>query len=128
MELQPFHDILGRSLRSSPAKHSALSDRADSGALQMTETAFHTGEENAPRLAEALPPILTGEKIQLFNMLEKPVMESGAASRVHHHGLCAVLPDAAQCGTLDGAGIIGRKTLELMASNHLGPTSKSTRR
>src|SRR5205085_12664486 len=45
--------------------------------LQMTETAFHTGEQNAGRLAE---PFATdpwnGDKVQLFNMLEQPVMES----------------------------------------------------
>ncbi len=49
----------------------------------MTETAFHAGEENAGRLAEpfATDP-WTGEKVQLFNMLEKPVMESGGGGLV----------------------------------------------
>src|SRR5579863_2467945 len=42
--------------------------------LQMTETAFHTDAANAPRLAEpfANDP-WNGEKIQLFDMCEKPV-------------------------------------------------------
>ena len=31
-------------------------------------------------------------------------------------------------GTLDGTRIIGRKTLELMASDHLGPGVKVERR
>ncbi len=94
--------------------------------LQMAETAFHTGEENAGRLAEpfATDP-WTGEKVQLFNMLEKPVMESGGG------GLVSTTMDYARFaqmllsgGTLDGTRIIGRKTLQLMASNHLGPHVK----
>jgi len=94
--------------------------------LQMTETAFHTGTENAPRLAE---PFATdpwnGDKIQLFNMLEKPVMESGGG------GLVSTTMDYARFaqmllngGELDGARIIGRKTLEFMASDHLDPSVK----
>ncbi len=94
--------------------------------LQMAETGFHTAEENAGRLAEpfAADP-WTGEKVQLFNMLEKPVMESGGG------GLVSTTMDYARFaqmllsgGTLDGTRIIGRKTLQLMASNHLGPHVK----
>jgi CubicO group peptidase (beta-lactamase class C family) len=94
--------------------------------LQMTETAFHTGEENAGRLAEAFPnDPWNGEKVQLFNMLEKPAMESGGG------GLVSTTMDYARFaqmllngGSLDGNRIIGRKTLELMASDHLGPEVK----
>jgi len=57
-------------------------------------------------------------------MLEKPVMESGGG------GLVSTTMDYARFsqmllggGTLDGVRIIGRKTLELMASNHLAPAS-----
>jgi CubicO group peptidase (beta-lactamase class C family) len=92
--------------------------------LQMTETAFHTGAENASRLAEpfAADP-WTGDKIQLFNMLEKPVMESGGG------GLVSTTMDYARFaqmllngGELGGVRIIGRKTLEWMASDHLDPS------
>jgi CubicO group peptidase (beta-lactamase class C family) len=92
----------------------------------MAETAFHTGEENAGRLAEpfANDP-WSGDKVQLFNMLEKPVMESGGG------GLVSTTMDYARFsqmllngGTLDGNRIIGRKTLELMASDHLSPDIK----
>jgi len=94
--------------------------------LQMAETAFHTGQENAGRLAE---PFLTdpwnGEKVQLFNMLEKPAMESGGGGLVSttmdYARFCQMLLSG---GTLDGIRIIGRKTLELMASDHLGPNVK----
>ena len=60
--------------------------------------------------------------MQLFNPLEKPVMESGGG------GLVSTTMDYARFsqmllsgGTLDGERIIGRKTLELMASDHLSP-------
>jgi CubicO group peptidase (beta-lactamase class C family) len=94
--------------------------------LQMTETGFYTGEENAGRLAEAFPTDpWTGEKVQLFNMLERPAMESGGG------GLVSTTMDYARFsqmllngGTLDGVRIIGRKTLQLMASDHLGPDVK----
>jgi CubicO group peptidase (beta-lactamase class C family) len=120
-------DILGRLLEVVSGKTLAafLTERI-LAPLQMTETAFHTGEENAPRLAEpfAADP-WTGEKIQLFNMLEKPVMESGGGGLVSttmdYARFCQMLLNG---GTLDGTRIIGRKTLQLMASNHLGPAVK----
>src|SRR4051794_39213765 len=94
--------------------------------LQMAETAFHTGEQNAGRLAE---PFATdpwnGDKVQLFNMLEKPVMESGGGGLVSttmdYARFCHMLLNG---GSLDGNRIIGRKTLQLMASDHLGPDVK----
>jgi len=89
--------------------------------LQMTETGFHTGAENAARLAEPFSTDpWTGEKVQLFNMLEKPAMESGGGGLVSttmdYARFCQMLLNA---GTLDGSRIIGRKTLELMACDHL---------
>ena len=89
--------------------------------LQMTETGFHTGAENAARLAEPFSTDpWTGEKVQLFNMLEKPVMESGGGGLVSttmdYARFCQMLLNA---GTLDGSRIIGRKTLVLMACDHL---------
>jgi CubicO group peptidase (beta-lactamase class C family) len=92
--------------------------------LQMAETGFSTSKANAGRLAEpfAADP-WTGDKVALFNMLEQPVMESGGG------GLVSTTMDYARFammlrngGTLDGNRIIGRKTLELMASDHLGPS------
>src|SRR3984885_14519488 len=77
-------DILGRLIEvvSGKTLGAFLTERI-LAPLQMTETAFHTGEENAPRLAEAFAADpWTGEKIQLFNMLEKPVMESGGGGLV----------------------------------------------
>jgi CubicO group peptidase (beta-lactamase class C family) len=118
-------DILGRLIEivSGQSLGAFLTERI-LAPLQMTETAFHTGAENAPRLAEpfATDP-WSGDKIQLFNMLEKPVMESGGG------GLVSTTMDYARFaqmllngGELDGVRIIGRKTLEFMTSDHLDPS------
>jgi CubicO group peptidase (beta-lactamase class C family) len=120
-------DILGRIIEVVSGKTlSAYLTERILAPLQMAETAFFTGDENAARLAEpfAADP-WSGEKIQLFNMLEKPVMESGGG------GLVSTTMDYARFsqmllngGTLDGNRIIGRKTLALMASDHLNPAVK----
>jgi CubicO group peptidase (beta-lactamase class C family) len=94
--------------------------------LQMAETAFHTGAENASRLAEPFPnDPWTGEPIKLFNMLEQPVMESGGGGLVSttmdYARFCQMLLNG---GTLESERIIGRKTLQLMASNHLASNVK----
>jgi CubicO group peptidase (beta-lactamase class C family) len=94
--------------------------------LQMAETAFFTGEENAGRIAEPFPvDPWNGEKVQLFNPLESPAMESGGGGLVSttmdYARFCQMLLNG---GTLDGARIIGRKTLQLMASDHLSPQVK----
>jgi len=120
-------DILGRLIEVVTGKTLAafLTERV-LAPLQMAETAFHTGEANADRLAEpfATDP-WTGEKVQLFNMLERPVMESGGGGLVSttmdYGRFCQMLLNG---GTLDGVRIIGRKTLEWMASDHLGPGVK----
>ena len=120
-------DILGRLIEVVTGKTlSAFLAERILAPLQMAETAFHTGAENAGRLAEpfATDP-WTGEKVQLFDMLEKPVMESGGGGLVSttmdYARFCQMLLNG---GTLDGVRIIGRKTLELMASDHLGPGVK----
>jgi CubicO group peptidase (beta-lactamase class C family) len=120
-------DILGRIIEVVSGKSlSAYLTERILAPLQMAETAFHTPEANAGRLAEPFPiDPWNGEKVQLFNMLEKPVMESGGG------GLVSTTMDYARFsqmllsgGTLDGVRIIGRKTLELMASDHLGSEVK----
>jgi CubicO group peptidase (beta-lactamase class C family) len=120
-------DILGRLIEvvSGKALGAFLTEQI-LAPLQMTETAFHTGNENAHRLAEpfATDP-WTGDKVQLFSMLEKPVMESGGG------GLLSTTMDYARFaqmllngGALDGTRIIGRKTLEWMAADHLDASVK----
>jgi CubicO group peptidase (beta-lactamase class C family) len=120
-------DILGRIIEvvSGKTLDAFLTERI-LAPLQMAETAFHTGEENAGRLAEPFPADpWNGDKVQLFNMLEKPVMESGGGGLVSttmdYGRFCQMLLNG---GTLDGNRIVGRKTLELMASDHLAPGVK----
>src|SRR6476469_1660335 len=116
-------DILGRIIEVVTGKSlSAFLTERILAPLQMAETAFHTREENASRLAEPFPTDpWSGEKIQLFNMLEKPTMESGGGGLVSttmdYARFCQMLLNG---GALDGNRIIGRKTLQLMASDHLG--------
>jgi CubicO group peptidase (beta-lactamase class C family) len=92
----------------------------------MTETAFHTATENADRLAEpfANDP-WSNEPVKLINMLEKPVYESGGGGLVSttmdYARFCQMLLNG---GTLDGVRIIGRKTLQAMASDHLDASVK----
>jgi CubicO group peptidase (beta-lactamase class C family) len=120
-------DILGRLIEVVSGKTlGEFLDQRIFAPLQMTETGFHTGHDNAARLAE---PFATdpwnGEAVQLFNMLEKPVMESGGGGLVSttmdYARFCQMLLNG---GTLDGVRIIARKTLELMASNHLDASVK----
>jgi CubicO group peptidase (beta-lactamase class C family) len=120
-------DILGRIIEVASGKTlgAFLTERI-LAPLQMAETAFHTSEENAGRLAEPFPTDpWNGEKVQLFNMLERPAMESGGGGLVSttmdYARFCQMLLSG---GALDGVRIIGRKTLQLMASDHLGPTVK----
>ena len=117
-------DVLGRIIEvvSGKSLGAFLTERI-LAPLQMAETGFHTGEENAGRLAEAFPTDpWNGDKVQLFNMLEKPVMESGGGGLVSttmdYARFCQMLLNG---GALDGTRIVGRKTLELMASDHLAP-------
>jgi CubicO group peptidase (beta-lactamase class C family) len=120
-------DILGRILEvvSGKSLGAFLTERI-LAPLRMAETAFHAGPENADRLAEPFPvDPWSGEKVQLFNMLETPVMESGGGGLVSttmdYARFCQMLLNG---GVLDGVRIIGRKTLQLMASNHLDPSVK----
>jgi CubicO group peptidase (beta-lactamase class C family) len=117
-------DILGRIIEIVSGKRlSAYLTERILAPLQMTETAFHAGAENAGRLAQpfANDP-WTNEPVKLFDMLEQPVMESGGGGLVSttmdYARFCQMLLGG---GTLDNHRIIGRKTLQLMASDHLDP-------
>ncbi|MEW6769297.1 MAG: serine hydrolase domain-containing protein [Pseudomonadota bacterium] len=91
--------------------------------LQMNETGFYTATENKPRLAQpfAKDP-WTGDKVELFDQLEIPKMESGGGGLVStamdYARFCQMLLNG---GILDGNRVIGHKTLRFMASDHLDP-------
>src|ERR1700681_1463176 len=120
-------DILGRIIEvvSGKTLGAFLTERI-LAPLDMAETDYHPGEDTPAPRAEPFPTDpWTGEKVQLFNMLEKPVMESGGGGLVSttmdYARFCQMLLNG---GVLDGNRIIGRKTLELMASDHLGSNVK----
>ena len=120
-------DILGRVIEviSGQSLGTFLTERI-LAPLQMTQTGFHTDATNKGRLAEAFPvDPWTGDKVKLFDMTEKPAMESGGGGLVSttmdYARFCQMLLNG---GTLDGNRIIGRKTLQFMASDHLTPDVK----
>lgn len=89
----------------------------------MAETGFSTGAENAGRITHPFPnDPWSGDKVALFDPLEQPKLESGGGGLVSttmdYARFCQMLLNG---GTIDGNRIIGRKTLELMTANHLGP-------
>jgi CubicO group peptidase (beta-lactamase class C family) len=94
--------------------------------LQMTETGFYTDTANKNRIAEAFPnDPWTGDKVRLFDPIEKPAMESGGGGLVStamdYARFCQMLLNG---GSLDGQSIIARKTLQFMAADHVGPKVK----
>jgi CubicO group peptidase (beta-lactamase class C family) len=120
-------DVLGRIIEivSGKSLGGFLTERV-LAPLQMAETGFSTFQENATRLAEPFPADpWTGEAVQLFDPLEKPVLESGGggllSTTMDYARFCQMLLNG---GTLDGERLLGRKTLELMASDHLEPGVK----
>lgn len=90
--------------------------------LGMSDTGFHVPAPRRHRLAEpyATDPD-TGAAVKLLDVGPAGIMEMGGA------GLVSTLSDYARFvqmlingGTLDGQRILGRKTVQLMSSDHLG--------
>jgi CubicO group peptidase (beta-lactamase class C family) len=120
-------DILGRVIEvvSGKSLGSYLTDNI-LAPLQMAETGFHTAAENKARIAHPFPTDpWTGDKVALFDPLENPKMQSGGGGLVSttmdYARFCQMLLNG---GTLDGARVIGSRTLHFMASNHLTPDVK----
>jgi CubicO group peptidase (beta-lactamase class C family) len=91
--------------------------------LGMTDTDFYVPAEKRERLAEPFPSDPDGGlPVQLIEMWSAPRFESGGG------GLYSTVDDYARFarmlfhnGAFGGTRIIGRKTLEWMTSDHLGP-------
>lgn len=95
--------------------------------LGMVDTAFQVPEQKHGRLAEAFArDPETGAAVQLIEVGEKPMFESGGggmvSTAVDYARFCQMLLSG---GTLDGVRLIGRKTVELMTADHLGPVTGS---
>jgi CubicO group peptidase (beta-lactamase class C family) len=96
------------------------------GPLGMKDTAFFAPPDKHERLAEpfAEDPD-TGAPVKLIQKQVAPRIEMGG------NGLVSTIEDYARFaqmlylgGALDGARIIGRKTLAFMTADHLGPQTK----
>ena len=102
------------------------------GPLGMQDTFFHVPADKLHRLTDAYafvpgkPPVMadTGESSTWRNA---PKLVSGGgglvSSALDYHRFCSMLTNR---GELDGARIIGRKTLDLMTRNHLPGNSDLT--
>jgi CubicO group peptidase (beta-lactamase class C family) len=94
--------------------------------LGMHDTGFWVRSDGADRLATGYASSATGDGIEVFDdsatsqFLREPTFLSGGGGLVSTAGdylrFCQMLLGN---GQLDGARIIGRKTLELMTKNHL---------
>ena len=93
--------------------------------LGMSDTDFHVPREKHQRLAEAFPrDPETGTAVQLLEVREKPSFESGGGGLVSTAGDYArFLQMLLNGGTLDGTRLLGRKTVEYMTADHLGPVT-----
>ncbi len=95
--------------------------------LGMTETGFYVPEDKSGRLAGAFAKDPdSGVDVSLLNVTRKPRFESGGG------GLVSTAMDYSRFlqmllnnGVLDGTRLLGRKTIELMTSDHLGPIGGS---
>jgi CubicO group peptidase (beta-lactamase class C family) len=93
------------------------------GPLGMNDSAFHVPAEHHGRLAQGFAKDAdTGADVMLLDVRQKPVFESGGG------GMVASTLDYARFmqmmlnnGTLNGTRLLGRKTVELMTADHLGP-------
>jgi CubicO group peptidase (beta-lactamase class C family) len=117
-------DVIGRVIEIVSGKTlGAFLDERILRPLAMSDTAFYVPAEKYERLAAAFPADPDGgQPVQLVDVQTAPRFESGGG------GLVSTMDDYARFvrmlylgGSLGGARIIGRKTLEWMTSDHLGP-------
>ncbi len=94
--------------------------------LSLSDTAYFAPPDKQERLAEPfdVDPD-TGESVRLFNNRTPPTFEMGGSSMVStlddYARFCQML---LQGGVLNGVRLLGRKTIEFMTADHLGPDVK----
>ncbi len=96
--------------------------------LKMTDTGFSVPAAKLPLLAESFPKDpATGAINKLIDVSKTPGNDSGGAGGVSTAGdylrYCQAMLNG---GQLDGARILSRSTVSLMASDHLGSTISTT--
>ena len=119
-------DVLGRVVEITSGK--GLGDfiaKRITGPLGMADTAFAATGDKAARVAEPLIDKATGKKPPMRDPARATRWQSGGGGLVgtaaDYVRFCQMLLNG---GTLDGETIIGRKTLQFMASDHLAPSVK----
>ena len=90
--------------------------------LKMVDTAFQVPPEKLDRLAQAMPDVYTGKTPELIDFSKQQTFFAGG------HGLVSTAVDylrfaqmLANGGELEGARILGPRTVEYMTSNHVNP-------
>ena len=90
--------------------------------LKMVDTAFQVPPEKLDRLAQAMPDVYTGKTPELIDFSKTQTFFAGG------HGLVSTAGDylrfaqmLANGGELEGARILGPRTVEYMTSNHVNP-------
>lgn len=88
--------------------------------LKMVDTAFQVPPEKQDRLAQPMPDVYTGKTPELIDVTRPATFFAGG------HGLVSTAGDylrfaqmLANGGELEGARILGPRTIEYMSSNHL---------
>jgi CubicO group peptidase (beta-lactamase class C family) len=116
-------DVLGRLIEavSGQTLGAFLAERIW-GPLGMTDAGFSVPEKHHGRLAEAFAKDPeTATDVNLLDVKRPAIFESGGggmvATTMDYARFCAMLLNN---GRLDGTRLLGRKTLELMTSDHLG--------
>lgn len=92
--------------------------------LDMADTSFSLTKNTEARYARAFPKCpLTGEPLSVLHASGKPLKwESGGGGAVSTAADYLRFVEMLRAGgTLDGIRILGRKTIELMRADHLGP-------
>jgi CubicO group peptidase (beta-lactamase class C family) len=91
--------------------------------LKMVDTAFQVPPDKQHRLAQPMPDVYTGKMPELIIDFSKPQTFFAGG-----HGLVSTAGDyirfaqmLANGGELEGARILGPRTVEYMTSNHVGP-------
>jgi CubicO group peptidase (beta-lactamase class C family) len=88
--------------------------------LKMVDTAFQVPPEKQDRLAQPMPDVYTGKTPELIDVTQPATFFAGG------HGLVSTAGDylrfaqmLANGGELEGARILGPRTIEYMSSNHV---------
>jgi CubicO group peptidase (beta-lactamase class C family) len=94
--------------------------------LKMNDSGFWVPADKLNRLAEGQPEPPNNQKPNMIDVTKPPKFEGGG------QGLVTTAEDYARFlqmllngGELDGVRILGRKTVEYMTANHLGPSIKA---